>query len=70
MHPPFLNIGKFEEKLSNNRSNIGNLGKRSENNLIFQKSVIDFTGELLYTVCGAKWSKMEPKWSGGEAIDR
>jgi hypothetical protein len=63
---PFL--PNFLKKLSNNRSQTGNIMDFSENNLIFRKSVVDFPVELVYTDGGAKWSKMAPKWRGDEAI--
>ena len=44
--------------------------KFQRKNMIFRKSVVDFMGEVGYTVSGAKWSKMALKWSGGEAHDR
>jgi hypothetical protein len=62
--------GVFCKKLSNNRLYTRKVGSNPEKYLIFQKSVIDFAGELRYTDGGAKWSKMAAKWSGGEAHDR
>ncbi len=67
-HPLFRFFDKIQKKLSNNRSDMGNIMDFSENNLIFRKSVVDFLVELMYTDGGAKWSKMAPKWRGDEAI--
>lgn len=64
----FRFFDKKQKKLSNNRSKYINTGNSSENNLIFQKIVIAFPVESVYTVSGAKWSKRALKWRGDEAI--
>ena len=61
---------KKQKKLSNNRSYYRNAGNSSENNLFFQKIVVAFPVESLYTVGGAKWSKRALKWRGVRQHDR